>query len=317
MSINWLEKTIYNSCHFVLCGFNDHIVVVLLKDSSWWLMLLVAYLWLLLQPCFVCADHECSTIFCSKRKAGIIFFHHCNLPHGLPSSLISCYHLPIPQLSGMAIMWLGCKITWISGAKFSGNNFSARHSGFLFPILSIDPYSGWKQSNLWQLVSDQLVGAIYIWCSYLDPVGTAGFLFCLPRVFSFLSGCIHWVPDGSGNIIWHWMKSRNIQLLWAHWIIFAFNICFHNEPPWFPSVPWNKLPEIKRENAWVLWTTKAHRSGHHYSFSLIKNSTLHSRMLRKEKVRIPVKEGRILFPPKWNFKRRTSAFFRHLCMFKL
>ena len=65
----------------------------------------------------------------------------------------------------------------------------------------------------------------------------------------------------------------------------AFNVGYHNEHHDLPSVPWNRLPELRKRAPEFYNTLKAHRSWTllFFRFLFDPSITLHSRMLRADR----------------------------------
>jgi len=65
----------------------------------------------------------------------------------------------------------------------------------------------------------------------------------------------------------------------------AFNVGFHNEHHDFPSIPWNRLPQLKKRASSFYDTLQSHRSWTRLFFRFLfdKNVSLYGRILRKER----------------------------------
>jgi sphingolipid delta-4 desaturase len=65
----------------------------------------------------------------------------------------------------------------------------------------------------------------------------------------------------------------------------AFNVGYHNEHHDFPSVPWNRLPELKKAAPDYYDTLKSHHSWTKLflRFLFDKNISLYSRTMRHER----------------------------------
>jgi sphingolipid delta-4 desaturase len=119
--------------------------------------------------------------------------------------------------------------------------------------------------------------------------GPQAFLFLL--LSFFFSVGLH--PLGARWIQEHYLTLDEKQETYSYYgplNIVAFNVGFHNEHHDFPSVPWNKLPEIKSKAPEYYNPLKYHRSWTALFFRFLFDNkiTLHSRMVRKDKVRTPV-----------------------------
>src|SRR6185295_17968219 len=68
----------------------------------------------------------------------------------------------------------------------------------------------------------------------------------------------------------------------------SFNVGYHNEHHDFPSIPWNKLPELKHAAPSYYDTLKAHGSWTKLFFRFLfdKNISLYSRTLRADRGKV-------------------------------
>ena len=68
----------------------------------------------------------------------------------------------------------------------------------------------------------------------------------------------------------------------------AFNVGYHNEHHDFPSVPWNKLPQLKKEAPAFYDNLLAHRSWTKLFFRFLfdKKISLYSRTVRNERGKV-------------------------------
>jgi sphingolipid delta-4 desaturase len=70
--------------------------------------------------------------------------------------------------------------------------------------------------------------------------------------------------------------------------VVAFNVGFHNEHHDFPSIPWNKLPEIKKTAPEYYDTLHYHTSWTKLFFRFLfdREISLFNRILRKERGKV-------------------------------
>ena len=102
----------------------------------------------------------------------------------------------------------------------------------------------------------------------------------------FFSVGLH--PLGARWIQEHYLVLDQNQETYSYygWMnTFSFNVGYHNEHHDFPSIPWNKLPELKKQAPEFYDTLKYHTSWTKLFFRFLfdKNITLHNRILRDEK----------------------------------
>lgn len=265
------------------------------SDVSWWLVFLAAYavgafishaLWVMI--------HEAShgLIFRGKvpnLMAGIL----ANLPHIFASSVsFQRYHLKHHAHQGEHDLDADLPDFW--EAKLVSNNpFNKMLWFLLFPVfqvtrtarLNIDLFDRWILLN-W-IIQISFNVALFVF------LGPKAFVFMLASFF--FSVGLH--PLGARWIQEHYLTLDPIQETYSYYGPLnkvAFNVGFHNEHHDFPSIPWNKLPQIKSKAPAYYDTLLSHQSWTKLFFSFIFNPklSLYSRVLRKEKVKI-IKESEV------------------------
>lgn len=267
-----------------------------LKDASWWLVFLVAYgvgafishaLWVMI--------HESShgLIFRGKLPnlmAGII----ANLPHIFASSVsFQRYHLKHHAHQGEHDLDADLPDFW-EARLISNNPFSKMIWFLFFPVfqvtrtarLNIELFDRWILLN-W-IIQLSFNVALFVF------IGPKAFVYMLASFF--FSVGLH--PLGARWIQEHYLTLDPVQETYSYYGPLnkvAFNVGFHNEHHDFPSIPWNKLPQIKTKAPDYYDTLLSHQSWTKLFFSFIFNPklSLYSRMLRKEKVKI-VKDKEVM-----------------------
>lgn len=274
-----------------LVGIVTGMVVIswLVKDSPVWVILLTAYLvGAFANHSLFVMIHECSHNLLFKGKVpNYIASMIANLPHVLPSAIsFTRYHRMHHVHQGNHD--LDADLPGYKEAQHFGNNFFTKAIWLLlFPIFqlvrvsrlkSIQFVDGWIVTN-WIV---QLVFDIAIWYFF----GPKALLFLL---FSFFfSVGLH--PLGARWIQEHYLVLDNTQETYSYYgplNTLSFNVGYHNEHHDFPSIPWNKLPELKKQAPEFYDTLKSHGSWTSLFFRFLfdKNVTLHSRILRDEKAK--------------------------------
>ncbi len=266
-----------------------------LKDSSWWLIFLVAYcVGAFGNHALFVMIHECSHNLLFKGKPlNYIASMIANLPHVLPSAIsFTRYHRMHHVHQGNHDLDADLPDFW-EARVFGNNAFSKALWLLLFPIFqvrrtfrlkNIKPVDGWIVTNwIVQFVFDI---AIVVF------IGPKALMFML--ISFFFSVGLH--PLGARWIQEHYLVLDENQETYSYYgplNKLAFNVGYHNEHHDFPSVPWNKLPQIKNNAPGFYDSLKSHRSWTSLFFRFLfdKNITLHSRILREEKG----KEKSILF----------------------
>jgi sphingolipid delta-4 desaturase len=263
----------------------------LLRGSSWWLIVPTAALvgafanhtlWVLI--------HECThnLIFRTpgaNTMAGIL----ANLPHGLPSSVFfQRYHLKHHAFQG--VYELDADIPNVWEARLVGTSPWRKAIWLaLFPIVQslrpprlreIRPVDRWVVLNLViQFGFDAAVWMVF------GPKA----LFYLLISFFFSVG-LH--PLGARWVQEHYMlfgdQETNSYYGWLNRI--ALNVGYHNEHHDFPSIPWNRLPDLKRTAPEAYDTLGSHGSWARllWRFLFDRQVTLFARQLRKDRGGVPL-----------------------------
>jgi sphingolipid delta-4 desaturase len=261
-------------------------VSYLLKDSPWWLILVVAYTFgAFSNHALFVMIHECSHNLLFKGKlpnfiASII----ANLPHVLPSAVsFTRYHRMHHVHQGNHDLDADLPDFW--EARVFGNNFFSKALWLLlFPVFqvrrtfrlkNIKPVDGWIITN-WVV---QAAFDVAIWVF----IGPKALLFML--ISFFFSVGLH--PLGARWIQEHYLVLDENQETYSYYgplNFFAFNVGYHNEHHDFPSIPWNKLPKLKDAAPSFYDSLKSHPSWTKLFFRFLfdKNITLHSRILRDD-----------------------------------
>jgi sphingolipid delta-4 desaturase len=259
----------------------------LLRDSSWWIVVLVAYaVGAFFNHALFVMIHECSHNLLFKGKTGnYLASVLANLPHTLPSAVsFTRYHLMHHSWQGHHDRDADLPAFW--EARVFGNNFFSKALWlFLFPFFQvartfrmreIKPIDGWIVFN-WMV---QIAFNVAIWVFF----GPKAFFFLL--ISFFFSVGLH--PLGARWIQEHFLTLDPEQETYSYYgplNKLAFNVGYHNEHHDFPSIPWNKLPELTRTAPDFYQSLKSHRSWTKLFFRFLfdKNITLHSRMMRDQK----------------------------------
>jgi sphingolipid delta-4 desaturase len=143
-------------------------------------------------------------------------------------------------------------------------------------LKNIKPVDGWIIFN-WSI---QLAFNLAIWFF----IGPKALMFML--ISFFFSVGLH--PLGARWIQEHYLVLDEVQETYSYYgplNAVAFNVGYHNEHHDFPSIPWNKLPQLRKEAPEFYYSLKSHQSWFKLFFRFLfdNNVTLHSRVLREEK----------------------------------
>jgi sphingolipid 4-desaturase/C4-monooxygenase len=263
----------------------------LLVNQSWWLVFGAAYLiGAFADHALFVMVHECAhrLIFknpIANRLAGIL----ANIPQIFPSSVsFERYHIKHHSFQGVMELDGDLPNEW--EAKLIDNYFIGKAIWLLFyPIFQvfrlgrlreIKPFDGWIALNV--LVQIVFMGLVWV---VLGPKA----MFFLVASFFFSVG-LH--PLGARWIQEHYLLNGDQETFSYYGPLntVAFNVGYHNEHHDFPSVPWNKLPQIRSiapasYNALVYhtsWTKLFIR------FLFDKEISLFSRVVRSNRGKVPL-----------------------------
>jgi sphingolipid delta-4 desaturase len=269
----------------------------LVKDSAWWLVLLVAYgVGAFFNHSLFVMIHECSHHLLFKNKilnrfAAII----SNLPHVFPSAIsFERYHIKHHSFQGVHELDADLPDYW--EAKLINNSTLGKAFWLLlYPVFQvvrtlrtkeIKPVDGWIVTN-WIV---QLAFNAAIWFFF----GPKALVFMLASFF--FSVGLH--PLGARWIQEHFLTLDENQETYSYYgplNSVAFNVGYHNEHHDFPSIPWNRLPQLKKQapsfydslyshNSWTkLWLR----------FLFDRKISLFSRTMRNERGKVALSDESI------------------------
>lgn len=277
---------------FAILGLSGGMVALSYWVSlkSWWIVFLVAYLvGAFANHALFVMIHECSHhLLFKKRSWNYIAAIIANLPHTLPSAISFIrYHIKHHAFQGVHELDGDLPDHW--EAKLINNSFVGKALWLLlFPVFQtirtfrlkeIKPIDGWIVAN----IVIQLAFDIAIWVFW----GPKAFFFLLSSFF--FSVGLH--PLGARWIQEHYLTLDENQETYSYYgplNTVAFNVGFHNEHHDFPSIPWNKLPQLKRQAPSYYDSLLSHTSWTRLFFRFLfdKNVSLYSRILRKERNKV-------------------------------
>jgi sphingolipid delta-4 desaturase len=262
----------------------------LVKDSAWWLVLLVAYgVGAFFNHSLFVMIHECSHHLLFKNKtlnrlAAIV----SNLPHVFPSAIsFERYHIKHHSFQGVHELDADLPDYW--EAKLIRNSTVGKALWLLiFPVFQvirtfrlseIKPVDGWTITN-WVI---QLSFNVAIWVFF----GPKALIFMLASFF--FSVGLH--PLGARWIQEHFLTIDENQETYSYYgplNAVAFNVGFHNEHHDFPSIPWNRLPQLKAKAPAFYDTLHSHNSWTKLwlRFLFDNKISLFSRTMRNERGKV-------------------------------
>jgi sphingolipid delta-4 desaturase len=240
-----------NSASFFLILFVVALQIAisfLIKDYPWWSALIAAYLiGAFANHSLFVLIHECAhNLIFKKRTLNILAGILADLPNVVPSSVsFRAYHLKHHSYQGDYNLDADLASRW--EAKFIGNSFFGKAFWLLFfPVFqALRPprLKEIKFASAWTFVNWIAVFGFDVFI-----IMTFGWTAFLYFVFSFtFSIGLH--PLGARWIQEHYLTSppQETYSYYGPLNIVALNVGYHNEHHDFPSISWNKLPELKKE----------------------------------------------------------------------
>jgi sphingolipid delta-4 desaturase len=267
------------------------VMAILLRGQSWWLVIGAAYfLGAFADHSLFVMIHECAhRLLFKKPEANRLAGIFANMPQIFPSSVsFERYHIKHHAFQGIHELDADLPNRW--EAKLINNYFIGKIIWLLFypffqvfrisRLKEIKPFDGWTALN-W-LVQIVFTGAIIYF------FGIKAFMFLL--LSFFFSVGLH--PLGARWIQEHYLThgEQETYSYYGGLNKIAFNVGFHNEHHDFPSVPWNKLPQIKNTAPTYYNSLSYHTSWTKLFFRFLfdKEISLFSRVIRKDRGRVPL-----------------------------
>ncbi len=223
------------------------LVAFLLSGQSWWWVLGAAYfIGAFADHALFVLIHECAhKLIFKNRAANKIAGMIANIPLIFPSSVsFETYHLKHHSFQGVHELDGDLPNYW--EAKLINHYFIGKVIWLLFyPLFQvfrlsrlreIAPFDKWVALNwLIQIVSMTAI----VWF-----LGAQSFVYLVASFF--FSVGLH--PLGARWIQEHYLTQGEQETYSYYGVLnhVAFNVGFHNEHHDFPSVPWNRLPDIKK-----------------------------------------------------------------------
>ncbi len=276
---------------FAIIGLVTFQVVMawMVSAQSWWIVVGAAYfLGAFADHALFVMIHECAHRLLFKkpeanRLAGIL----ANMPQLFPSSVsFERYHIKHHSFQGVHELDADLPNKW--EAKLINNYFIGKVLWLLFyPLFQvfrigrlkeIKPFDGWIALNWAVQIAFTLIVTLLL--------GPKAVLFLL---FSFFfSVGLH--PLGARWIQEHYLThgKQETYSYYGPLNTVAFNVGFHNEHHDFPSVPWNRLPRIRKAAPSFYNTLFYHTSWTKLFFRFLfdKDISLFSRIVRNDRGKV-------------------------------
>ncbi|MBV9989645.1 MAG: fatty acid desaturase [Chitinophagaceae bacterium] len=263
----------------------------LVSDQSWWIVVAAAYLLgAFADHALFVMIHECAhrLIFKSRaanRLAGML----ANIPLLFPSSMtFEKYHLKHHSFQGVHELDGDLPNYW--EAKLINNFFVGKVIWLLFyPLFQLFRFPRLKEIKAfdnWTVLNWAIQAVAVTAIALLFGVKGVALLF----LSFFFSVGLH--PLGARWIQEHYLTNGEQETYSYYGVLnnVAFNVGYHNEHHDFPSVPWNRLPEIRKQAPAFYDSLSYHTSWTKLFFRFIfdKEISLFSRVVRKNRGKIPL-----------------------------
>jgi sphingolipid 4-desaturase/C4-monooxygenase len=254
-----------------------------LRDASWWVIFLVAYLGgaFASHTLYVCI-HECAhNLIFKKRAFNSISAIIANLPLVFPSAIsFQKYHLKHHSYQGVEELDADMPYRW--EAKLINNSIFGKALWLLlYPLFQMIRPVRLKEINLidkWTIIN--MVVQVAFMSFFIYFFGWKATVY-LTASFFFSVG-LH--PLGARWVQEHFLTHGDQETKSYYGVMNTvnLNVGYHNEHHDFPSVPWNKLPRIKKIAGDYYDTL-----GYHTSYTVLlfkflfdRNLSVYSRMAR-------------------------------------
>jgi len=281
-----IGKNPYTFFVILFCVSFQLVIAWLLKDQSWWLVLLAAYFAgaFACHTLFVCI-HECAHNLLFKKRAfnsiaGII----ANLPLVFPSSVsFQKYHLKHHSYQGVEELDADMPYRW-EGALINNNTLGKAIWLLFYPIFQMIRPARLKEITLidkWTIIN--MIVQFTFMGFFIYFFGWKATLY-MTASFFFSVG-LH--PLGARWIQEHFLTHGDQETKSYYGMLNSvnLNVGYHNEHHDFPSVPWNKLPRVKKMARDYYDTLGYHTSytGLLFRFLFDRNLSVYSRMARSNR----------------------------------
>jgi sphingolipid delta-4 desaturase len=270
------------------------VVAWLVSQQSWWVALIAAYMvGAFADHALFVVIHETAHRLVFKRKLpNILVGLLANLPQIFPGAIsFSKYHLKHHAFQGVYELDADLPFKW--EARLIGSSAVGKALWLLlFPVFqALRPWRV-KEVQLWDrwTVVNVLVQAAFsaaIWVLF----GPNALLYLGASLFFSIG--LH--PLGARWIQRHFLTEDGDQETFSYYgplNRLAFNVGYHNEHHDFPSVPWNRLPEIRAAAPEVYDKLSAHQSWTRLLFRFLfgRDVSLFSRIVRNERNQVRLEE---------------------------
>jgi len=277
----------YTFLVILLCVAVQGVLAVVLKDAPWWAVFAAAYAIgaFACHTLFVCI-HECAhNLLFKNRMLNTVSGMIANLPLVFPSSVsFQKYHLKHHSYQGVEELDADMPFRW--EARLIDNSVIGKAIWLLlYPVFQllrplrltkeISIFDGWTLVN-W-IVQFSVMGLVIYF------LGLKATIFLVASFFFSIG--LH--PLGARWIQEHYLThgDQETKSYYGRLNTVNLNVGYHNEHHDFPSIPWNRLPEI-RKMAGAYYNTLGYHTSYTrllFQFLFDKNISVYSRTARSNR----------------------------------
>ncbi|MFT4203446.1 MAG: fatty acid desaturase [Chitinophagaceae bacterium] len=259
-----------------------------LRDSSWWLVLVVAYCVgaFACHTLFVCVHEASHNLIFKNRKLNTFASLVANLPLVFASSIsFKKYHLKHHAYQGIEALDADMPNKW--EAQLVGNSSFRKALWLLFyPIVQASRLGRMnKEIKLFdrEMALNWLIQIVYV-AAIIYFFGWKAIVFQLASFF--FSVGLH--PLGARWVQEHFLthgEEQETKSYYGPLNVVNLNVGFHNEHHDFPSVPWNHLPKLNKMAHEHYDNLGSHKSYTALLFQFLfdRNLSVFSRMARNNR----------------------------------
>ena len=269
-------------------------VAWLVASQSWWVIVALAYtVGAFASHALFVVIHECAhRLVFRRRLPNILASLIANLPLFTPGAVsFQKYHLKHHAFQGVYELDADVPSRW--EARLIGRSPVGKAIWLLFyPIFQMVRSFRIKEVPVldrWTLINLVIQVAVNTAVYLAWGPKALGYLF----LSLFFSIGLH--PLGARWIQRHYLVNEGEQETFSYYgslNAVTFNVGYHNEHHDFPSVPWNRLPQIRAAAPETYDHLSAHTSWTRLlgQFLFDRNITLYSRMVRKDRAGVPLSD---------------------------
>ena len=273
----------------LLCVGFQLVLSYFLRDAAWWVIFLVAYFGgaFASHTLYVCIHEAAHNLLFKKSFYNKVSAIVANLPLVFPSAIsFQKYHLKHHSYQGVEELDADMPYRW--EAKLINNSGFGKAIWLLFyPVFQMIRPGRIKEVTLmdkWTVVNIIVQLAFMTVFIYFLGWKAAAYM----TMSFFFSVGLH--PLGARWVQEHFLThgDQETKSYYGSMNTVNLNVGYHNEHHDFPSIPWNKLPQIKKTAPAFYDSLASHRSWTKLFFRFLfdREISLFSRVVRKERGKV-------------------------------